>query len=104
MTEWIAVRNSEDISLEDVAKFDHDGKTYAIYRSGDDEYFATDGLCTHERIHLADGFVSGDIIECPKHGGSFDYRTGEAKGGPVCIDLRTYPIRRADGQLYIGLE
>jgi 3-phenylpropionate/trans-cinnamate dioxygenase ferredoxin subunit len=34
-----------------------------------------------------------DIIECPKHNGRFDYRTGEAKGAPVCINLRTYQVK-----------
>ena len=27
-----------------------------------------------------DGFVMGDIIECPKHNGRFDYTTGDAAG------------------------
>ena len=40
--------------------------------------FATDGLCTHEQISLADGLVMDDIIECPKHNGRFNYKTGEA--------------------------
>ena len=39
----------------------------ALYRTEDDRYFATDGLCTHEQVELADGFVSGTIIECPMH-------------------------------------
>ena len=42
---------------------------------------------------LADGLVMDNIIECPKHNGRFDYRTGEAKGAPVCVNLRTYPSR-----------
>ena len=29
-----------------------------------------------------------DIIECPKHNGRFNYRTGEAKGAPVCVNSR----------------
>jgi nitrite reductase/ring-hydroxylating ferredoxin subunit len=31
----------------------------------DDENFAADGLCTHEEGHLAEGFVEGDLGECP---------------------------------------
>ena len=34
-----------------------------------------------------------DIIECPKHNGRFNYKTGEAKGAPVCINLKTFPVR-----------
>ncbi|MCB1447209.1 MAG: Rieske 2Fe-2S domain-containing protein [Rhizobiaceae bacterium] len=103
MTEWIAACAEGDIDEEDVIRFDHGGRTFAIYRSPDDRYYATDGLCTHEKVHLADGLVMDDIIECPKHNGRFDYRTGEAKGAPVCIDLVTYPVKVEDGQVYIGI-
>ena len=64
-------------------RWDHGGRTFAIYRSPEDEYFATEGLCTHERVHLADGLVMDEIIECPKHNGRFDYKTGQARGAPV---------------------
>ena len=60
--------------------------------------FATDGLCTHEQFHLADGLVMDDIIECPKHNGRFNYKTGEAKGAPVCVNLRTYPVKVEGGE------
>ncbi|MBO9126643.1 MULTISPECIES: MocE family 2Fe-2S type ferredoxin [unclassified Rhizobium] len=90
---WIEVCKVDDIEAEDLIRFDHDGQTFAIYRSEDDEYFATAGLCTHEKVHLADGLVMGDIIECPKHNGRFNYKTGEAKGAPVCINLKTFPVK-----------
>ncbi len=90
---WIEVCKVDDIEAEDLIRFDHDGQTFAIYRSEGDEYFATAGLCTHEKVHLADGLVMGDIIECPKHNGRFNYKTGEAKGAPVCVNLKTFPIK-----------
>jgi 3-phenylpropionate/trans-cinnamate dioxygenase ferredoxin subunit len=93
MAEWINACAKGDIKAEDVIRFDHSGKTLAIYRSADDEYFATDGLCTHENVHLADGFVDGDLIECPKHSSSFNYKTGEVTGPPACVNLKTYPVR-----------
>lgn len=90
---WIEVCKVDDIEAEDLIRFDHAGQTFAIYRSEDDEYFATAGLCTHEKVHLADGLVMGDIIECPKHNGRFNYKTGEAKGAPVCVNLKTFPVK-----------
>ena len=90
MAQWIDVCAKDDIDPEDVMRFDHEGQTFAIYRSPDDAYFATDGLCTHEKVHLAGGLVMDEIIECPKHNGRFNYKTGAAKGAPVCVDLKTY--------------
>lgn len=100
---WIEVCAAEDIDEEDVIRFDHAGRTFAIYRSPEDTYHATDGLCTHEKIHLADGLVMDHIIECPKHNGRFNYKTGEAKGAPVCVDLRTYPVKVEGGTVFIGI-
>ena len=57
MTEWIDACAVDDIAEEDLIRFDRDGRTFAVYRSHDGGYFATDGLCTHEDVHLADGLV-----------------------------------------------
>jgi 3-phenylpropionate/trans-cinnamate dioxygenase ferredoxin subunit len=87
-----------------VIPFDYAGRAYAIYRSPDGEFFASDGRCTHEETHLAGGVVLDDIIECPKHNGRFNYRTGQAKGAPVIVDLRTYPVKVEDGSVFIGID
>ena len=103
MAQWIAACSAGDIDEEDVMRFDHGGRTFALYRSPDDKYYATDGLCTHEKVHLADGLVMDNIIECPKHNGRFDYRSGAAKGAPVCVDLMTYPVRVEGGKVMIEI-
>ncbi|MFM2262254.1 MAG: hypothetical protein RI959_930 [Pseudomonadota bacterium] len=102
MSQWTDVCQLNDIDDEDVMRFDHGGHTYAIYRY-DDKVYATDGLCTHEKIHLADGLVMEHVIECPKHNGRFDIRDGRALGAPVCVNLKTYAARVVDGQVQIAL-
>ena len=42
-------------------------------------------------------------IECPKHNGLFDYRTGRAKRPPVCVDLVTYPTKVAADRVLVDL-
>ncbi|MCF3948123.1 MocE family 2Fe-2S type ferredoxin [Acidiphilium iwatense] len=103
MTQWIDVCAADALEPDDVIRFDHEGQTFAVYRTSDDAYCATDGLCTHEQVHLADGYLEGRIIECPKHNGRFDIMTGAAKGAPACIDLATYPVKVADERVLIGL-
>ena len=100
---WVDACAAEDIEPEDVIRYDLGERTYAIYRTEDDRYFATAGLCTHEQVHLADGLVMGSIIECPKHNGRFDFRTGAAKGAPVCVDLATYPVKVEGGRVFLKL-
>jgi 3-phenylpropionate/trans-cinnamate dioxygenase ferredoxin subunit len=103
MPAWIDACATDDIEEEDLIRFDHAGETYAIYHGIDGRFYATEGLCSHEKVHLCDGLVMGNLIECPKHNGQFDYRTGQAKRAPVCIDLRTYPVRVEGGQVLIEL-
>jgi 3-phenylpropionate/trans-cinnamate dioxygenase ferredoxin component len=100
---WIDAIAFDDIDNDDVTRWEHDGKSYAIYRTEEDEVFASDGLCTHEQVHLADGLLMGYQIECPKHNGRFDIRDGTPKRAPVCEALRTYPTRIVAGRIEIEL-
>lgn len=101
MPELIRACATSDIEEEDVYRFDHQGKTFAIYHGPDGGFYATDGYCTHEKAHLADGIVDGFEIECPLHFGAFDYRTGDPKVAPVCIALKTYPVEIKDDVVFL---
>ncbi len=103
MSSWAEVCRADEVDPEDVIGVTNDGVDYAIYRSPDGEFFATDGHCTHEQVLLCDGFVIDGTIECPKHNGRFDYTTGAALGVPVTVALRTYPTRVVDGTVSIDL-
>jgi 3-phenylpropionate/trans-cinnamate dioxygenase ferredoxin component len=103
MSNWVEACAADDIEAEDVIRFDHGGRTFAVYRSPDDEYFATDGLCTHEKVHLADGLVMDNIIECPKHNGRFRLHHRPGQGAPVCVNLKTYPIKVEAGKVMIDI-
>ncbi|MGO8930568.1 MAG: NADH:ubiquinone reductase (Na(+)-transporting) subunit F [Limisphaerales bacterium] len=101
---WAEVCVSQFLKTEDVIRFDHDEKTYAIYRTAEGELYATDGMCTHANTHLADGFVKGKLIECPKHNGRFDFTDGSPKRQPVCVALKTYKAREHDGKIFLDLN
>lgn len=101
MATWIEVCGADEIENEDMIPFSHSGRRFIIYRSPDDQYFCTDGICTHEKVGLEDGLVIGQEIECPKHAAAFDYRTGEAISAPACIDLTTYPTKLEGDRVFI---
>ena len=101
---WTFACKIDDVDEEDVIRVDHGDRTFAIYRSPDGAFFCTDGLCTHEQVHLADGLVMDHTIECPKHNGRFDYRNGAALRAPVCVNLQTYPVRLDGADVMIGLD
>ncbi len=100
---WIDVCAGAALAREDVLRFDHDHRTYAVYRTASGDVHATDGTCTHGNTHLADGLVTGTIVECPKHNGRFDVVTGEPRRLPVCVALRTHRVREDDGRIWLEL-
>ena len=98
---WVEACAADAIGREDVRPFDHGSRTFAIYRTADGGYYASDGFCTHEAADLADGFVMDDIIECPRHNGRFSIKTGKALGAPACVDLVTYPVKVEGGKVWV---
>ncbi|OJW24196.1 MAG: biphenyl 2,3-dioxygenase [Planctomycetales bacterium 71-10] len=80
-----------------------DGRALALFRI-DDDYYAIDDVCTHDGGPLAEGDLSGCIIECPRHGGEFDVRTGEAVRFPAVEPVPTHAVEvRGDG-VYVRIE
>jgi MocE subfamily Rieske [2Fe-2S] domain protein len=101
---WVEIGPAAQLDREDVLRFDHADQTFAVYRTAADRYYATDGVCTHGNTHLATGWVTGDQIECPKHNGRFDIRDGSPQRPPVCVGLRTYPVRGDAGKLFLNVR
>ena len=78
-----------------------DDRELAIYNV-DGKFYATDDLCTHGEVSLTDeGILTGKIIECSWHFGSFDVTTGEVLTTPCNRDLRIYPVQVIEGVLYV---
>jgi 3-phenylpropionate/trans-cinnamate dioxygenase ferredoxin subunit len=102
--DWIETCVVDDIDEEDVIRFDYGDRTFAIYRTAQNEIYATDGYCTHEKFHLANGLVMGTQIECPKHNGRLDFKTGEAKRAPICEKIKTYPVRVEAGKIFVKMD
>ncbi len=103
MTMWIKACAADDIGEEDVIRFDHGDRTFIIVRDHAGNFHCTDGLCTHEDVHLSDGLVVEATIECPKHSSVFDLETGEVLAPPACEDLLTYPTKVTNGQVFVQI-
>ena len=103
MSNWVYVCKKEEIDFEDLRRFDYQDKTYCIYNIKDG-FYATDGICTHEEVHLEDGLVIDDQIECPMHQGIFNIKTGKVKQEPPCKDLKIFPVKVEKDEIFINLE
>lgn len=57
--------------------------------------------CGHGRGDLANGFLQGTVIECPKHNGRVDLRDGSVRRPPPSTDLCLYPVCARDGNVQL---
>jgi Na+-transporting NADH:ubiquinone oxidoreductase subunit F len=101
---WIEICSSADIGKEEIIRFDHIKKTFAISRDNTGKLYATDGICTHGNTHLGDGLVIGAIIECPKHNGRFNLGDGSPVRAPICWGLATYPTEERNGRVWLNID
>ena len=100
---WVDACSVEEIETEDAIRFDHGGRSYAIFATDEGDVFCTDGWCSHDGAHLAGGLVEGTLIECPDQGCLFDIRTGAPKGAPARGSLGTYPVQIVGDRIELDL-
>lgn len=100
IAEWIVAAPADDVTEGEILGVTLGDREIALYRING-EFFATDNVCTHARAMLSDGWLEGDVVECPLHGGRFKVQTGEGLGAPIVCDLKTFPVRVRDGNIEI---
>ena len=67
------------------------------------QFFAIGDVCTHDDGPLGDGLLEGHNVVCPRHGGEFDVRTGQAVQMPAVIDIPAYPVQVRGGTIFVGV-
>jgi 3-phenylpropionate/trans-cinnamate dioxygenase ferredoxin component len=67
----------------------------------DGEILAVSNVCTHEYVLMDEGWLDGDLIECPQHGSQFELRTGKACGLPATQPLPVYDVRVEGEDIYV---
>jgi naphthalene 1,2-dioxygenase system ferredoxin subunit len=89
---WMTVAELTALATDSVTGVKAGEVDVALYNIGG-EIYATDNVCTHAHALLSDGWLEGDVIECPLHGGRFEAKTGKGLGAPIPCDVKTYPVR-----------
>ena len=101
---WITACAIDDIDTEDVLRFDHQAHGYEIDRDLKGASFATVGPSSHEQVELCNGLVMGDLIECPKSNGRFNFKTGAALRSPASVVLKTFLTRVLGNDVQIEVD
>ena len=100
---WVRAAGRGDLAEGEVLGVEVAGHSIALY-AADAGIFATDNICTHAYACLSDGWLDGEVIECPLHAARFDIRTGKVLDPPATEDLKTYEVRVVDNEIQIRIE
>jgi naphthalene 1,2-dioxygenase ferredoxin component len=100
---WVRAAARGDLTEGEPFGVEVAGRPIALYDI-DGEIFATDNICTHAYARLSDGWLDGDLIECPLHAARFDVRTGKVLDPPATEDLKTYPVRVVGDEIQVKLD
>ena len=65
----------------------------------DGELYAIEDRCSHDDSPLCLGNWDAEtcVAICPRHGASFDIKSGRALTLPAYLPVRTFPVRVEDG-------
>jgi p-cumate 2,3-dioxygenase ferredoxin subunit len=102
MTETVLIGVVADFPSEEIRPASMpDGSTLAVYNV-DGTFYATADLCTHGEASLSEeGILTGKIVECPWHFGTFDVTCGKPTGMPCTIALKTFAIKVIEESVYV---
>ena len=101
--DWVRAAARSDLTEGEVLGVEVAGRSIALY-DADGSLFATDNICTHAYACLSDGWLDGEVIECPLHAARFDIRTGRVLDPPATDDLKTYQVRLVGDEIQVRLD
>lgn len=100
--DFIEIASVDEIGSGERLFLDIDGTQIVVFNIGG-QYFAIGDVCSHDGGPLGDGEIIDFEIVCPRHGATFDVRSGKVLTLPAIVDIPAYPIRVVSGQLQLGL-
>ncbi|MCG5236586.1 non-heme iron oxygenase ferredoxin subunit [Xanthobacter oligotrophicus] len=102
MAERVAFFPAEELEVGEMRQAHlPDGTAIALYNV-EGRIYATDDCCSHGAVSLSEeGSLTGAVVECSWHFGTFDVTTGAAMGMPCELPLKTYPVHIENGIIHV---
>ena len=96
---WIDIGALDDIKLRGARIVKSPVGCIALFRTGEEEVFATGNTCPHKQGPLSEGIVHDRKVTCPLHNWVFSLETGEALGEDGTIPV--YPVMVQNGRIML---
>jgi len=100
--EFVTIAPVEDLPNGDRLFVEIDNYALVVFNIAG-QYYAIGDVCSHDDGPVGDGELNGYEITCPRHGASFDIRSGKVLSLPAIVDIPAYPVRVIDGDIQVGV-
>jgi 3-phenylpropionate/trans-cinnamate dioxygenase ferredoxin subunit len=100
---FTAVAKASDMPVGQFKPVVVEGKALLICHTAEG-FYAVDDTCTHDDGPLADGFLDGTAIECPRHGARFDVTTGTVLCLPAAVGIRSYAVKVEGDEVKVKVD
>ncbi len=100
MSDWVRAAAIHDITEGGAKSFAYLDKRIALFRTPGG-VFACDNRCPHQGYALVRGDVKDGVLTCAWHNWKFELGTGVCEHGGE--NIRTYPVRVRDGQVFVDV-
>ena len=99
---FVSVAKANEIPVGQFKSVEVGGKRLLICHTAGG-FYAVDDTCTHDDGPLADGWLEGEAIECPRHGARFDVTTGKVLCLPAVIPVNSYPVKVEEDEIKVNI-
>jgi nitrite reductase/ring-hydroxylating ferredoxin subunit len=100
MPEFVTVASTDEVKAGERIVVEVDDHYIAIFNV-DNRYYAIEDVCTHDDGPLAEGYLEGTTIECPRHGAKFDITTGKVLSMPAVKSVPRYEVKVSGDEIQI---
>ena len=98
---FVTVAKVGEVAVRQCKPVEVGGKRLLVCHTAEG-FYAVDDTCTHDDGPLAEGWLEGKAIECPRHGARFDVTTGQVLCLPAAAPIRSYPVQVAGDDVKVN--
>ncbi len=99
---FVKVLQAKDLSPGGMRGVDAAGKELLVANIAG-QYYAIGNVCMHMGCTLTDGTLSGENVECPCHGSTYNVKTGTFIKGPTTKSEPAYQVKVEGGQILVNV-
>ncbi|MFN8521845.1 MAG: non-heme iron oxygenase ferredoxin subunit [Chloroflexota bacterium] len=101
MPGFVTVAQTSEIPPGTMKEVDLDGESVVVVNVAG-QYYAIEGVCTHQGGPLGEGQLKDCVVTCPWHSAAFDVRSGDAVHLPATDALAPYRVRVSGTEIQIA--